>query len=95
MSFDRIVSEIDATGDLETLDCEGSDMDAYGAVNRRILAFAQSLATAESMEPVALVIWDGPTTRGDSLTSDFVEKARVRGLRVVDVPTSAGDTHRL
>lgn len=95
VSFDRIVSEIEATGDLETLDCEGSDMDAYRAVNRSILAFAQSLATAESMEPVALVIWDGPATGDDSVTSAFVQEARARALRVVDVSTTVRDTYRL
>jgi hypothetical protein len=93
--FDRIVREIDATGDLETLDHDGTDMDAYGAVNRRILAFAQSLATAESMEPVAVIVWDGPAATGESVTAAFAREARTRALRVVEVPTTIGDPRRL
>jgi hypothetical protein len=94
-AFDRILGELDVGRDLETLDNDGSDMDAYGAVNRRILTVAQSLARAEEREAVAVVVWDGPTSAGDSVTAQFVQEARTRAMRVVDVPIATADTRPL
>ena len=91
-SFDRVVREIDRAGRLETLETEGPDIDAYGAVNRRILTLAQALASAEGMEAGAVVVWDGPISAGDSITAAFVQEARTRAMRVVDVPITVGDT---
>jgi broad specificity phosphatase PhoE len=90
--FDRTMTELDSTGDVETMahaDSNGdSNADGYAAANVRILDVAQALAAARSAELVAVVVWDRAAAEWYAVTARFMEEARRRGLRVVEIPTA-------
>jgi hypothetical protein len=90
-TFDRVLAELKAAGEVETLNGSGTDVKAYAAVNRRILEVGQRLAFAASAELVAVTVWDGRHVDWDGGTSGFVREALRLALRIVEVPLS-GDT---
>ncbi len=86
--FDRVVGALQATGDLIVLDARLDDLDAYRAVNARILDEAQDLARRMDARAVAMIVWEGRSRDGDDVTGVFGDAAQARGLSVIEVPTT-------
>jgi len=85
--YDRVLAELDPSGDVVTLDGHGEGTEAYIAVNRAILREAESLARQSSTEAIAVLVWEGAPRGDDDLTASFGEDARGSGLRVESVKT--------
>jgi hypothetical protein len=85
--FDRVLSELDRTGDVVTLDDVGDRNQAYLAANAAILAEAETLARASGVEAMGLLIWEGASRGEDDVTAAFGDAARSRGWRVAEVRT--------
>ena len=89
--FDGMLRELLPAGDVETMEGSVTDGDGYAAANIRILDVAESLAAADHAEPVAVVVWDRAAA-GDwyTVTERFVDEARRRALRIVEISTAPG-----
>jgi hypothetical protein len=85
--YDRVLAELDPSGDVVTLGGHGEGTEAYVAVNRAILGEAESLARQTDRSAIAAVVWEGAPRGSDDLTASFGEDARRRGLRVESVQT--------
>jgi hypothetical protein len=84
-SFDLVVDDVTARGDLVVL--EGPDGDeAYAAANGRILDEALRLA-ASPQDAAAVLVWEGASRGAGDLTAAFGDGAAARGLRVVHIKT--------
>jgi hypothetical protein len=80
--FDRILDEVEATGDLVVLGYVEGDEAAYLATNRAILDQAAVLAGQLQQAVGAVVVWDGATRGEDDITAAFAQEAHRRGLTV-------------
>lgn len=90
-TFDRILAEVKADGDLVNLDLASESDKSYFEANRAILDEAARLAQAASDRVAAALVWNGiPRADGD-FTSAFGEAARSRGWRVLEVSTHGED----
>lgn len=85
--YDRVLAELEPTGDVVTLDGHDEGDSAYAAANRVMLDDAVALARRSSTAAMAVVVWEGAPRGPDDLTGAFAEEARTRGLRVVEVRT--------
>jgi len=85
--YDRVVTEIEAAGDVVTLDGHGDDMEAYLAANETILYEAAALAQGASGPAIAVLVWEGAPRGNDDVTAAFGTRARERGWRVEQVLT--------
>lgn len=85
--YDRVLTELDARGDVVTLDGLGEDNDAYVAANGAILDEAAALARASGTDVLAVLVWEGAPREGDDVTAAFGAEARRRGWRVEEVGT--------
>ena len=93
--FDRIVSEVQAAGNLVVLNEEKEDDEVYVLTNRAILDEAQSLmhrqfqTKNESLanDILALIVWDGQSRGEGDLTLDFASEARARAIPVTEILT--------
>ena len=85
--YDRVLAELDKTGDVVTLAGHLAGDAAYAAANEAILDEAASLALQGATDVVALLVWEG-APRGDAdMTEDFGRAAEKRGYRVEQVKT--------
>jgi hypothetical protein len=88
--FDRIVTEVEASGDLVTLGLDEHPEAAYATNNRAILDEALMVA-APTNDPaasvLAVIVWDQVSRGPDDMTADFGREAMLRGLTVLEVPT--------
>ena len=85
--YDRLLHELDASGDVVTLATSGEDTAAYEAVNLAILDQAAAMGAEAGGEVLAVMVWEGASRGPDDLTAAFGEEARRRGLRVEQVLT--------
>lgn len=93
--FDRIISEVEAAGNLAILNEEKEDDALFAIANKAILDEAQALARQYSQSVsespthsiLALIVWEGqPRGEGD-LTADFANEARARAIPVIEIAT--------
>jgi hypothetical protein len=85
--FDRILSEVEASGNVVVLADAGDGDKAYSAANRSILEEAASMASQSKSHVTAIVVWNG-TARGEGdLTAAFMREAGQKGLPVVELST--------
>jgi len=84
--YDRMLGELDQTGDVVTLQ-EGSGDTAYAAANEAILLEAATLARQAGTDVLAVLVWEGMPRPGDDMTAAFGEAAHHRGWRVEQVRT--------
>jgi hypothetical protein len=82
--FDQILDDAEALGDLIILK-NGSDDEAYSAVNRAILDEAVALAATTHQPVTAVLVWDGVSRGHHDLTEEFGMEARKRALMVKEV----------
>ena len=86
-TYDRVLAELDQTGDVVTLEARADGDDAYRAANERILQEAEAMARASNGEAMALLVWDGAPRGTGDVTAAFGDAARTRGWRVEQVKT--------
>ncbi len=77
--YDRVLEEVQSRGDLIVLN--GS----YAAVNSAILDEAVAMAHEQNTESIALILWDARPRGKQDLTKAFLEEAKDRGLRVLEI----------
>jgi len=85
--YDRVLAELDPTGDVVTLEGHAAGDAAYDAANDAILDEAATLARQGATDVVALLVWEGAPRDGADMTAGFGEAARKRGYRVEQVKT--------
>jgi hypothetical protein len=85
-AYDTVLAELDAVGDVVTLQGHGEGTDAYIAANNAILEEATRLARQSKTMLTAVVVWDAPRGR-DDITAAFAEEARRRGPHVEELKT--------
>jgi broad specificity phosphatase PhoE len=86
-TYDRMLAELDRTGDIVTLEARADGDEAYLAANERILREVEALARESNVEAMALLVWDGAPRSPDDVTAAFGHEARKRGWRVEQVKT--------
>lgn len=85
-SFDRLVAQARADGELVVLEGEEGD-EAYAAANTIILSEARSIAEmVPSHRLVALSVWEGFARPGYDATDGFRLLARAAGFKTEDIP---------
>jgi hypothetical protein len=85
--YDRVLAELDPSGDVVTLAGQAAGDAAYAAANDVILDEAALLARKNATEVIALLVWEGAPRDGADMTAAFGEAARTRGYRVEQVKT--------
>jgi hypothetical protein len=85
--FDRIVSEVEASGDLVVLPGADDDDQAYAAANHSILDEALSMAAPSDSRAGAIVVWNSAERGKEDLTAAFMREAREKGLSVKELST--------
>jgi hypothetical protein len=85
--YDRIMAEVESSGDLIELDYERDQHETYFAANHDILDEAEDLAEELGQELNVLVVWNGQSRGEDDVTGHFVEEAKNRGLKVSEIST--------
>lgn len=86
-TYDRVLAELDRTGDVVTLEGLGDGDAAYLAANEHILRQAEALAATSNAEPMVLLVWDGVARNAEDVTAAFGDHARTRRWRVEQVKT--------
>jgi hypothetical protein len=89
--FDRVVDEVEQAGGLRTLAPIEDSHAAFAATNEAILDLAgeRAIDAGDPAAVVALVAWDGQSRGPRDLTRRFMERAKARGVQVVEVSTIA------
>ena len=85
--YDRLLVELDRTGDVVTLTGDAASDAAYAAANEAILREAAALARERATDVVAVLVWEGASRGATDLTAAFGDAARRRGCRVEQVKT--------
>jgi hypothetical protein len=85
--FDRALDEVERQGDLVILGYKQSDAAAYARTNAAIVDEALRIARLEGKLAQALVVWDGESRGSSDLTADFLDKARGKGMPILQVLT--------
>src|SRR5262245_44145191 len=85
--YDRVLAELDPSGDVVTLAGQSAGDAAYAAAHDVILDEAATLAQQGATDVVALLVWEGAPRDGADMTAAFGEAARKRGYRVEHVKT--------
>lgn len=83
--YDRILDEVERSGDVVTLSAVRRDT-SFEQASDRILEEAFTLAACGE-KPAAVVVWDGADRGPGDLTRHFEKQARGRGLDVLHVST--------
>ena len=81
--FDRILNEVEATGDVVVLPGTGDDDQAYAAANLTILEEAISLAKPAGAGATAMLVWNGTERGKGDLTAAFMRDAGKKGASPV------------
>lgn len=81
--YDRLMENAEVV----SLDYEGGEDAAYGAVNHAVLDEAMVVAADLEQVVTALLVWNGESRGPDDLTAAFGEAARQRGFPVVEIST--------
>lgn len=90
--FDRVLDEVEASGDLRVLALDDDGESAFTTTNEAILDQARDLVgsadgAGEMRGVVALMVWDGRSRGPDDATQHFIDAARARRLDVREVRT--------
>ena len=85
--YDRVLAELDRTGDVVTLAGHAAGDAAYATANDAILDEAATLAREGATEVVAVLVWDAAPRGAGDLTAAFGDAARRRAYRVEQVKT--------
>lgn len=85
--FDRVMSAVEAAGDLLELSCDKDAPHPYIETNGAILNEAVRLASAAQQRPVATVVWNEISRGEDDVTEAFLKEAQRRELEIITVPT--------
>lgn len=85
--YDRVLAELERTGDVVTLEGHVAGDTAYAAANEAILQEAVSLASQGATDVLAVLVWEGAPRDGADMTAAFRDEARRRGYRVEQVKT--------
>ena len=85
--LDRVLAELDRTGDVVILGGGGEGDAAYLAANEAIVAEAATLAQASGSEAIGVLIWEGARRGADDVTAAFGDTVRRRGWRLAHVKT--------
>ncbi len=92
--YDRIISEVEAAGDLVLLDEENADDATFLRANEAILDEAQKLAHEAALEAatetgdlLAVLVWDGKSRGDQDITVAFREEARARAIPTTEILT--------
>jgi hypothetical protein len=85
--YDRVLAELERTGDVVTLEGNAAGDAAYAAANEAILQEAASLARQGATDVLAVLVWEGAPRDGADMTAAFGDEARRRGYRVEQVKT--------
>ncbi len=85
--YDRILDDVERSGDLVVLGYRNGDAHAYTAANDAILNEAGSLASASGHPVIAVIVWDGQPRGRDDVTEHFLNAAARRGIHAYQVST--------
>ena len=85
--YDRVLAELDASGDVVTIEDACALEGAYLAANAAILNEAAALAWGSGAGVLAVLVWEGAPRDRDDVTAAFGAEARRRGWRVEEVRT--------
>lgn len=86
-AYDRLLAELDVTGDVVVLREGLDETAAYGATNLTILDQATALARQAGQDVLAVLVWEGAPRGPDDLTAAFGQEARRRRLSVKEILT--------
>ena len=84
--YDRILAEVDDKGDL-IVDDYDQDEESYFAANHDILDQAEELAEETGQQVSAVVVWNGLARGEEDVTGHFLEEAKQRGMKVIEINT--------
>ncbi|HXR66326.1 MAG TPA: hypothetical protein VN729_10400 [Ktedonobacteraceae bacterium] len=92
--YDRIITEVEATGDLVLLYEENDDEATFIRTNQAILDEAQKLAHEAALEAntptgnlLAVLVWEGQARGKGDITAAFGEEARARAIPTAEILT--------
>jgi hypothetical protein len=85
--YDRIVDQVEATGDLVILSLGSDDANAFNAANGAILDEAMALWRELKLQTIGVLVWDGSPRGEEDLTRSFGDEARARGFSVIEIKT--------
>ena len=87
MTYDRILSEAERSGNLVILGYGKGYKNAYKETNARILNEAAMLSEVTKEEIRSIILWDGRAHAGDDTTLEFLKAARTRNLPILEIST--------
>lgn len=86
--YDRLLNELDATGDVVTIEShDGDEGRTYAFANLAILDHALAIGSEFGQDLLAVLVWEGASRGPDDLTAAFGEEARKRGVQVMEINT--------
>jgi hypothetical protein len=86
-AYDRILDEVESSGDLVTLSSDSQGTDAYAAATGAIFTEAHALSRNAEQDVWAILVWDGVPRDKDDLTKLFGDQAKLRGIPVIEIKT--------
>jgi hypothetical protein len=84
--YDQVLDDVDKNGDLLIIRTNYGD-NPYAEANRVILDDALALARQLHDKVIAVLVWDGKSRGEGDVLTDFLTKARIECIRVVEVMT--------
>ena len=85
--YDRVLDEVESSGDLVTLSGDSDCTQAYTDANNAILAEASALSLESQHDIRTVLVWDGAPRGEDDLTKMFSNEAKARGFPIVEIKT--------
>ena len=85
-TFDRLVGESAAHGDVHVLGLDVADERAFALTNAALLDDAFALADGSALDVLAFAVWDGPRGEAPDYTASFAAAAEARGVPVRSIP---------
>jgi hypothetical protein len=76
--YDRVIADVEASGDLIELAPRGDENDAYRAANEAIIKEAETIAGPG--ERIAVIVWEGSSRSKSDATNDFRALAEEAGF---------------
>src|SRR5262245_26043781 len=85
--FDRIIGDVGARNDLLVYDYDRDQEETYFAINHDVLDTAEEMALKLEDNLYAMGVWNGEARGEDDVTAHFLEEAKRRGLKVMELST--------
>jgi hypothetical protein len=82
-----IFSDVEAKGELIVYDYNKGEEETYFATNHDILDNAEEIAQDYGDDLIVMVVWDGESRGESDVTGHFLEEAKRRRMRVVEIST--------